>query len=143
MAIFKPPRGLVSGQQYSLNFVGVMSSDQNKRSQAAKVAGVGLGVGAAVFVTPLLMGFGFGGVVAGSIAAGIQSVVYGAAVPAGSWFAIMQSIGATATLVPALLAGGGAAGAAGIVAGGQGDNSNDNGRNKAGNCSRCGGTLPR
>ncbi|KAJ7032319.1 hypothetical protein C8F04DRAFT_1235467 [Mycena alexandri] len=40
------------------------------------------------------VGFGAGGVVAGSIAAGIQSAFYGGAVASGSLFAIAQSIGA-------------------------------------------------
>lgn len=53
----------------------------------------------------------------GSAAAFIQSVCYGAAVPAGSIFAILQSVGATGTIVPAVVAGlGGAASAAGVDA---------------------------
>ena len=40
------------------------------------------------------VGFGAGGVVGGSIAAGIQSTVYGGSVGAGSLFALAQSAGA-------------------------------------------------
>ncbi|KAI8921086.1 hypothetical protein DFJ77DRAFT_448476 [Powellomyces hirtus] len=40
------------------------------------------------------LGFGGGGVVAGSVAAGVQSVCYGGAVAAGSLFSLCQSIGA-------------------------------------------------
>ncbi|KAJ7190129.1 hypothetical protein GGX14DRAFT_483711 [Mycena pura] len=40
------------------------------------------------------VGFGAAGVTAGSIAAGIQSAVYGGAVGAGSLFAWAQSVGA-------------------------------------------------
>ncbi|CUA77792.1 hypothetical protein RSOLAG22IIIB_12824 [Rhizoctonia solani] len=107
-----------------------MSTPWYKR--AAKVTGVGLGVGAAVFVAPPLLGFTTAGIAAGSIAAGIQSVVYGAAIPAGGWFATMQSIGATATVVPALMAGGGAA--MGAMFGTENeDPDNSNGENNGGN----------
>lgn len=54
------------------------------------------------FAVPALVtaiGFGVGGVIAGSAAACIQSAVYGGAVVAGSMFAILQSIGATCFLV--------------------------------------------
>jgi len=48
------------------------------------------------------VGFGAAGVVAGSIAAGMQ----GPAVAAGSWFALAQAFGATATVsAPAVGAG--------------------------------------
>ncbi|KAG9125315.1 hypothetical protein FRC07_008151 [Ceratobasidium sp. 392] len=70
-------------------------------SHLEKAAVVGVGVGVGVFVAPPLLGF----TAAGSIAATIQSVVYGGAVTAGSWFATMQSIGATGTIVPAVVAG--------------------------------------
>ena len=42
------------------------------------------------------IGFALTGPVAGSIAAGIQASVYGGAVGAGSWFAVMQSFAMTA-----------------------------------------------
>ena len=42
-----------------------------------------------------LLGFGPGGIIAGTIAAGIQSVIYGAAVPAGGWFAGLTSMAMT------------------------------------------------
>jgi hypothetical protein len=58
----------------------------------------------------------------GSLAAVIQSVVYGAAVPAGSAFAIMQSVGATGTIVPAVVAG---LGAAAVTGDGDSDDSDD------------------
>ncbi|KDN44592.1 hypothetical protein RSAG8_05357, partial [Rhizoctonia solani AG-8 WAC10335] len=103
------------------------------RERAARIAGIGVTVGVAVFVAPPLLGFTTAGVAAGSIAAGIQSAVYGAAIPAGGWFATMQSIGATATLVPALVAGGGAAGVAGVVVGAEGNNGDGNGGDNAGN----------
>ncbi|KAH7337603.1 hypothetical protein B0J17DRAFT_432122 [Rhizoctonia solani] len=75
-------------------------------TSAAKYAAVGTLVvtGGIMIATPLL-GFTASGVAAGSIAAAIQSAVYGAAVPAGSLFAIMQSIGATGVLLPAIMAG--------------------------------------
>jgi hypothetical protein len=43
-----------------------------------------------------VIGFAVTGPVAGTIAAGIQSVFYGGTVAAGSWFAIAQSIAMTA-----------------------------------------------
>ncbi|CAE6475062.1 unnamed protein product [Rhizoctonia solani] len=88
----------------------------------AKAGMIGVGAGAAVFAAPPLLGFTASGVAAGSgsVAAAIQSAVYGAAVPAGSLFAIMQSVGATATIVPALVAGVSATGIAGAVEAGQG-----------------------
>ncbi|KAG8731600.1 hypothetical protein FRC11_003386, partial [Ceratobasidium sp. 423] len=69
--------------------------------------------GGVLIATPLL-GFTASGVAAGSIAAAIQSAVYGAAVPAGSLFAIMQSIGATGVLLPAITVGLGAGASCGI-----------------------------
>ncbi|CAE6371103.1 unnamed protein product [Rhizoctonia solani] len=76
---------------------------------AAKYAAVGTLVvtGGVMIATPLI-GFTASGVAAGSLAAAIQSAVYGAAVPAGSLFAIMQSIGATGVFLPAITAGLGA-----------------------------------
>lgn len=43
-----------------------------------------------------VIGFAVTGPVAGSLAAVIQSTVYGGSVAAGSWFAILQSIAMTA-----------------------------------------------
>jgi hypothetical protein len=76
-----------------------------------------IGIGTLVFLFILLgmftFGFGPAGIIAGSplfsafgaipdyhvsigsAAAGIQSAVFGAAVPAGSWFAVMTSLGMT------------------------------------------------
>ena len=46
-----------------------------------------------LFVTILgAIGFAATGPVAGSVAAGIQSTVYGGTVAAGSWFAFFQSV---------------------------------------------------
>ncbi|CAE6511380.1 unnamed protein product [Rhizoctonia solani] len=86
-----------------------MANEENDWSRAlataAKWAAIGgLVVTVGVAATPLL-GFGAGGVAAGSLAAAIQSAFYGAAVPAGSLFAILQSIGATGVIGPALIAG--------------------------------------
>ncbi|CAE6423294.1 unnamed protein product [Rhizoctonia solani] len=87
--------------------------------KVAKVGMIGVGTSIVVLATPPLLGFTASGVAAGSLAAGIQSAVYGAAVPAGSLFAILQSVGATATIVPALIAGASATGIAGAVEAGQ------------------------
>ncbi|KAJ7439521.1 hypothetical protein B0H11DRAFT_566047 [Mycena galericulata] len=66
--------------------------------KAAKAAGVGLLVVGGIVVIPAilvgilnLLGFSAGGVTAASAAAGIQSLVYGAAVPSGSLFALAQA----------------------------------------------------
>ncbi|CAE7210720.1 unnamed protein product [Rhizoctonia solani] len=83
--------------------------------KVAKAGMIGVGTSLAVFAAPPLLGFTASGVAAGSLAAAIQSAVYGAAVPAGSLFAIMQSVGATATIVPALIAGVSATGIAGAA----------------------------
>ncbi|ELU37504.1 Ifi-6-16 domain-containing protein [Rhizoctonia solani AG-1 IA] len=100
--------------------------------KVAKVGAIGVGTGVAVFAVPPLLGFTASGVAAGSVAAAIQSAVYGAAVPAGSLFSIMQSVGATATIVPALVAGASATGIAGAVEAGQGQGQgpDDNGEQR-------------
>ncbi|KAL1412099.1 hypothetical protein Q8F55_003096 [Vanrija albida] len=54
-----------------------------------------IGLGAATLALPVALatvGFGAGGVVAGSVAAGVQSAVYGGTT--GGLFAVAQSIGA-------------------------------------------------
>ncbi|CUA71556.1 hypothetical protein RSOLAG22IIIB_04675 [Rhizoctonia solani] len=94
--------------------------------KAAKAGMIGVGTTIAVFATPPLLGFTASGVAAGSLAAAVQSAVYGAAVPAGSLFAIMQSVGATATIVPALIAGVSASGIAGAAAASQEQDSDAN-----------------
>ncbi|KAB5593752.1 Interferon-induced 6-16 family protein [Ceratobasidium theobromae] len=76
---------------------------------------IGVATGAAVFAAPPLLGFSSAGIVTGSIAAVVQSAVYGPAVPAGSVFAILQSVGATGTIVPAAVSSVGATCIAGIV----------------------------
>ncbi|CAE6489260.1 unnamed protein product [Rhizoctonia solani] len=83
---------------------------------AAKYAAVTTLVvtGGVLIATPLL-GFTASGIAAGSLAAAIQSAVYGAAVPAGSLFAIMQSIGATGVFLPAIMAGLGAGTVCGVT----------------------------
>ncbi|KAG8728890.1 hypothetical protein FRC10_004487 [Ceratobasidium sp. 414] len=86
-----------------------------------KIGAAGIAAGGAVFAIPPILGFTATGVAAGSIAAGIQSVVYGGAVSAGSWFAIMQSVGATGTIVPGLVAGLATAAGTGVVIGGEPD----------------------
>ncbi|KAH7361546.1 hypothetical protein B0T11DRAFT_338568 [Plectosphaerella cucumerina] len=50
------------------------------------------------FAIPILsaMGFGTGGMIAGSVAAATQSYFFGGIVPAGSWFATATSWGARA-----------------------------------------------
>ncbi|KAN0091929.1 hypothetical protein V8E51_017776 [Hyaloscypha variabilis] len=61
-------------------------------------AGIGLGpfLGAGwVIAIPLnALGFGAGGVAGGSVAAWYQSTVYGAYIPPGSVFALLQHLGA-------------------------------------------------
>ncbi|KAG8754403.1 hypothetical protein FRC12_011197, partial [Ceratobasidium sp. 428] len=84
---------------------------------AARAGATGAAVGIAVFAVPPILGFTTAGVAAGSVAAAIQSAVYGAAVPAGSLFATMQSVGATATVVPALVAATATAGGVAAVSG--------------------------
>ncbi|KAI0077967.1 hypothetical protein K474DRAFT_1771352 [Panus rudis PR-1116 ss-1] len=51
-----------------------------------------------VYLLLYLIGFGSAGVIGGSLAAWIQSIFYGAFVPAGSIFAILQSISMTASI---------------------------------------------
>ncbi|TFK47699.1 hypothetical protein OE88DRAFT_1665270 [Heliocybe sulcata] len=61
-----------------------------------------------------LLGFGPLGVVAGSVAAAVQSAVYGAFIPAGSLFAAMQSAGALG-VAPLVLTVGASLGILGCV----------------------------
>lgn len=58
-------------------------------------------------LTPILSFFGFSstGVVAGTIAAGVQSVAYGASIKSGSAFAIAQSIAMTTKVSTIAVAG--------------------------------------
>ncbi|KAJ7061695.1 hypothetical protein C8F01DRAFT_1138143 [Mycena amicta] len=102
---------------------GSLARFRDEHPVAAVATGVGL-----VIATPILapmamvgtlnaVGFGAGGVVAGSMAAGIQSIFYGGAVASGSAFAIAQSIGAggaaMAVAGPLVSVGGAAVGLAG------------------------------
>ena len=64
---------------------------------------IGLGVSATSFYgAPLLLGalgFQTAGIAGGSIAASLQSALYAGAIPAGSWFALLQSAGATGVVI--------------------------------------------
>ena len=74
----------------------------------AALAGTLIAVGSILTLGALavpLAGFGAGGVVAGSVAAGVQSAVYGGATC--GVFSVLQSVGATLAWVP--VAGSGAA----------------------------------
>ena len=74
---------------------------------------IGTGVVVACcFVIPALAGFGTAGIVGGSIAAGVQSVI--GIVVGGSVFAIVQSLGATGVLINGVAVGISAA-SAGII----------------------------
>ncbi|KIM83567.1 hypothetical protein PILCRDRAFT_819207 [Piloderma croceum F 1598] len=53
-----------------------------------------------VLFIPLLMGFGPAGVLAGSMAAGFQSWMYGGFTPAGGVFAVLTSIGMIGVFQP-------------------------------------------
>ncbi|KAI5121031.1 hypothetical protein M0805_008607 [Coniferiporia weirii] len=87
-----------------------------KTAKIAAVAGVASIAGPAIIVGGLnLIGFSAVGPVAGSIAAGIQSVFYGGAVQAGSAFAFCQSA-AMGGAALATLSTGSAIGAAGAAA---------------------------
>lgn len=68
---------------------------------------VAVGFGVAVVATgPALLGFTAAGVAPGSVAASVQAAMYGAAVPAGSLFAQMQSVGVLGTTLATKAAGG-------------------------------------
>ncbi|KAH6670295.1 hypothetical protein F5X68DRAFT_265046 [Plectosphaerella plurivora] len=56
------------------------------------------GAFAATFVGIMSVGFGTVGITAGSLAAAIQSAMYGAFVPAGGWFATLTGIGMTGNM---------------------------------------------
>ncbi|KAI9870136.1 MAG: hypothetical protein M1823_008841, partial [Watsoniomyces obsoletus] len=68
----------------------------NIRSAIAASTGA-LGAIGTTHILPAV-GFGAAGIKAGSIAAGVQASLYGAAVPAGSVFATLQSWGMTGAL---------------------------------------------
>jgi len=107
---------------------GVQMSKNAKETPAAGAEGVPLGTKIAIGVgvvgglvalgatVPIMMGFGAGGIMAGSMAAAWQSAIGN--VVAGSTFATLQSMGATGTFVAVQTAGFGtvAAGAAGALA---------------------------
>ena len=80
-----------------------------------KYTAIGGAAVATVATLPILLGFGSAGIVAGSVAAGIQSAIGNVA--AGSAFAWLTSLGMTGTLATTATVGGavgigGAAGAA-------------------------------
>lgn len=62
---------------------------------AVVAAGIYFGGIFAVPAAIAALGFGSVGIGAGSIAAGVQSMLYGGLIPAGSIFAVLQSVGAT------------------------------------------------
>ncbi|KAF9767091.1 hypothetical protein IL306_000386 [Fusarium sp. DS 682] len=110
-----------------------MPPQQNPGAPAAIAAGVAMITVPALVATPLLaaVGFGAGGIVAGSAAAGIQSGI--GSVAAGSLFAVLQSAGAggygLAAVHGVVQAVGAVVGAGGIGAffRGRGDGDNDPG----------------
>ncbi|KIW65523.1 hypothetical protein PV04_07778 [Phialophora macrospora] len=73
-------------------------------SDASSAIAAGSGTLAAIGTTYVLPAVGFcaAGVKSGSIAAGVQSAIYGGSVPAGSMFATLQSWGATGALAGTL-----------------------------------------
>jgi hypothetical protein len=98
---------------------GPKSMVMTKKGDTARrgIVGALVGLGAVVSLGPLAiprLGFGVGGVVAGSVAAGVQSAVYGGAT--GGLFSVLQASGATLAWVP-IAAGGGVVACAGVVAG--------------------------
>lgn len=48
----------------------------------------------------MVLGFGRGGIIAASLAAGFQSLMYGGFTPAGGMFATLTSMGMLGTLMP-------------------------------------------
>ncbi|KAF9067566.1 hypothetical protein BDP27DRAFT_1364771 [Rhodocollybia butyracea] len=83
-------------------------------AEGVAVAGVTYAVGPAVVLAALnAVGFTSSGVLAGSVAAGVQSIVYGGST--GGLFSVMQCIGATGVVASAPVLGL-AAGVAGLAA---------------------------
>ncbi|XP_023215672.1 uncharacterized protein LOC111618390 [Centruroides sculpturatus] len=83
------------------NIVVLCKRPNNSGNKGLKTVAIIGGITAGAILGPLAvvgavgaLGFGAVGVTAGSIAAGIQSAVYGGSVASGSIFAICQSIGA-------------------------------------------------
>ena len=82
----------------------------------AALSGTLIGVGALVCLTDVAIpsaGFGIRGVATASVAAGVQSAIYGGATSSGV-FSVLQSVGATLVWVPVAV-GGGYALAAGVI----------------------------
>lgn len=84
--------------------------EENLKKLRALVIGCTCGFGALGLVTLPLLGFGLGGIIAGSAAAAWQSSI--GAVAAGSLFAVLQSLGATGL---GILLFGGVASAMGLL----------------------------
>ena len=66
---------------------------------------IGGTVTAVAAATPILLGFGTAGIVAGSAAAAAQSGMAGGAVAAGSWFATLTSLGMKGYLASTAIGG--------------------------------------
>ncbi|KAG8779006.1 hypothetical protein FRC12_024689 [Ceratobasidium sp. 428] len=90
-------------------------SQPHIRRRILIIAGVGLVIFLLVVIGVTTFGFGPAGVVAGSAAAATQSAVFGAFVPAGSWFAVMTSIGMTSGILPLIAAGAALLGMGGVA----------------------------
>ncbi|KAG8774456.1 hypothetical protein FRC12_001967 [Ceratobasidium sp. 428] len=89
-------------------------SQPHIRRRLIIIAVVGLIIFLLVIIGVTTFGLGPAGVVAGSAAAATQSAVFGAFVPAGSWFAVMTSIGMTGML-PLIAAGAALLGMGGVA----------------------------
>ena len=89
-------------------------SNHMNRNETLKKVGIGVGIAGGVILgtalIPVALGFGTAGIVAGSVAAGIQASI--GSVVAGSAFAVCTSLGmtgvfATSAAVGAILGAGG------------------------------------
>ncbi|KIM32301.1 hypothetical protein M408DRAFT_326907 [Serendipita vermifera MAFF 305830] len=87
--------------------------NSKNKTRLAYVAGGAIVVGVAAPALVLAAGFGTGGIIAGSIAAGVQSTIGNVA--AGSAFAALQTAGTAPLITAAGGAATGAVGSAGIL----------------------------
>ena len=85
------------------------SNDSNMLNKIGKVALIAGGVITGVALVPIALGFGTAGIVGGSIAAGIQSLIGNVA--AGSLFATCTSLGMTGAFASTAAVGGALLGA--------------------------------